>query len=256
MSKVLITSGCSFSEVLPRKDTWPNFLFSKLKAHGYTQHLTSAMSSQGNGLISRGIQYHVLKALESYNPEDILVGVMWSNRNRFDYRCEDPNLLSWGEVNKHRWTTNPRSIVNNVPKQWVMGNHHWDSIEFSTYYKFYYSDIGAAIISLEHILRTQYFLKNKGIKYFFTNFIDNNIIPEKEKFNIELKYLIDELDENYYLPVTSEHRWLVLNSKDKEQFIKDHKHGTNSWIHPKSQHHEEFVNEVIYPWIQEKGYVV
>ena len=267
MSKLLITSGCSFSEcvvnhleIWPKHlvnelETWPKHLLCKLENNGYKDHYSFGMRSQGNGLISRGIMYQVTKALETYKPEDILVGVMWSHSNRFDYRCEDPSLLSWGNKNKHYWKENPRNIVDGAPKNWVIGNKHWDSIEFSTYFKYYYSNIGASILSLEHILRTQYFLKSKEIKYFFTDFVDDNIFLDTDKDNIELKYLINELDKDQYLPVSSEHGWLIENSETKEDFIKEHLVHNIKHVHPNTQQHEEFVNKIIYPWLQEKGYV-
>lgn len=254
MSKLLITSGCSFSKCNIDLDTWPRHLERKLEQHGYDKHISCAMGSQGNGLISRGPMYEVTKALKSYNPEDILVGIMWSNSDRFDYRCEDPTMLSWGHENVHHWMVNPRAFVDGAPENWVIGNVQWDSIEFTTYLKYYYSNIGASISSLEHILRTQYFLKLKNVPYFFTDFIDHNIVRPKHLRNSELTYLIEELDKEQYLPVTSEHGWLIQNSETKEAYLEEHKKGV-PWVHPKSHHHKEFVDRIIYPWLQDKRYI-
>jgi hypothetical protein len=254
MNKILITSGCSFSECISTHiDTWPRHLYRSLEQHGYDKHISCAMGSQGNGLISRGLMYEVAKALKTYKPEDILVGVMWSNSNRFDYRCEDTSVLSWGTENKHNWMTNPTAFVDGAPKNWVIGNLHWDSLEFATYLKYYHSHIGGAILSLEHILRTQYFLEAKKIPYFFTNFVDNNIVPEQYVDNDEVTYLTELLNTDQYLPVTSEHRWVVENSETKKEYLKEH--DGMEWIHPKTHHHKEFVDKVIYPWLIQKNYI-
>ena len=166
MGKILITSGCSFSECLSTVvDTWPRHLYRHLQNNGFSEHISSAMGSQGNGLISRGIIYNVNEALKKYSSEEILVGVMWSNATRLDYRCTDPNLLSWGNQNTDGWIENPTSFVKDAEKRWVILNHGWEgNTEAITYYKHFYDYIGSVIYSLEHILRTQYYLKSKGIK--------------------------------------------------------------------------------------------
>jgi hypothetical protein len=56
-----------------------------------------------------------------------------------------------------------------------------------------------------------------------------------------------------YLPVSSEHRWVVENSATKEEYIIEHKQ--MEWIHPKTHHHKEFVDNVIYPWLKQKQYI-
>lgn len=263
MSKILITSGCSFSECLSTVvDTWPRHLYRHLQNYGFSEHISSAMGSQGNGLISRGIIYNVNEALKKYSSEEILVGVMWSNASRLDYRCTDPNLLSWGNKNTDGWIENPTSFVKDAEKRWVILNHGWEgNTEAITYYKYFYDYIGSVIYSLEHILRTQYYLKSKGIKYFFTNFSDNNIIDftslDTERFKNELYYLYDEIDKSTYLPVSSEHRWVYENSKTKDEFIKNHMYNNrmSAWIHPNTDQHKEFTDQVIMPWLKEKNYI-
>jgi hypothetical protein len=263
MSKLLITSGCSFSECnLFGLDTWARHLSRKLIKKGYHSHISCGVSSQGNGLISRKPMYEVCKALKTYKPEDILVGIMWSHSNRFDYRCEDSSVLSWIAEDRSDWMShprnfNPQSFVDGAPKNWVMGNLHWNRIEFLTYIKYYHSNVGASILSLEHILRTQYFLKLKKIPYFFTDFVDYNIVDQPLLDNPELTYLIDEIDREQYLPVSSEHGWLMENSQHKDEYFKQHTHWDQlgQWVHPATHHHKEFVDRIIYPWLKKKNYV-
>jgi len=263
MSKILITSGCSFSECIGiHTNTWPRHLYNTLQSYNFTKHISSAMGSQGNGLISRGIIYNVSKALEQYHHDDILVGVMWSDSNRMDYRCSNPKLLSWGTKNTDGWIENPTSFVNNAEKHWVILNHAWiNNTEAAAYYKNFFDHVGMSIYSIEHILRTQYYLKTKNVKYFFTNFVDNNIIDSESNdakiFKDELDYLFNEIDQSQYLPVNSEHSWLYNHSKTKEQFIKNHMYNNrlSMWIHPNSEQHQEFTDQVILPWLLDKKYI-
>ena len=166
MRKILITSGCSFSECISTHvDTWPRHLHRTLP--GY-EHKSYAMGSQGNGLISRGIIYGVIEALKTHRPEDILVGVMWSGANRHDFRCHDINELCFVQDKIHNgWIENPTSFVNDADKNWVILNVNWaddgGNLEAETYYKMFHDQIGHSIYSIEHILRVQYFLQKYNI---------------------------------------------------------------------------------------------
>lgn len=264
MSKLLITSGCSFSECLSDPDylvTWPKHLYESLKPHGFTNHVSKAMGSQGNGLISRGIIYSVIKALETHKPEDILVGVMWSGSSRHEYRCTDKSVLSFGDLNQDGWIENPTNFVDDAEKNWVILNHGWENKEAQTYYKHFHSFAGDMIYSIEHILRTQLFLKSKNINYFFTNYVDNNIVDFNDPSYInnkkEIDYLYNEIDFDNYLPVSSEHRWLYENSESKEEYKQDHfwNGAWSAWTHPKTKQHKEFVDKIIYPYLLSKGYI-
>lgn len=265
MSKIFITSGCSFTETVAADpncwNTWPAHLYPILQNHGFTKWINAAMGSQGNGLISRGIIYNVIKALETYKPEDILVGVMWSGSNRADYRCANTDTLSFGTTNTDGWIENPTGFVEGANKNWVIMNAGWKHEEAQVYYKYFHDFVGSSIYSIEHILRTQWFLKSKKVKYFFTNYTDNNIVDktalEYQQNRIEIDYLYDQIDFDDYLPVSSEHRWVCENSKTKEKFIEQHfvNNWWTSWIHPKEEHHKEFVDEVIYPYLIQKNLI-
>ena len=256
MSKLLITSGCSFSECITisaGRGTWPNHLVKMLPDY---KHVSYAMGSQGNGLISRGIIYGVCEALKTHKPEDILVGVMWSGSNRHDFRCENPNDLQFiQDKTDNGWIENPTSFVKYSAKNWVILNVNWtdqNNVEAETYYKMFHSDIGSSIYSIEHILRTQYFLKHHNIKYFFTDYVDQNIVLNFNKNHPEINYLYNLIDREHYLPVSSEFTWVLENTKFTHLW-NDPKH--KYWEHPKSEMHKEFVEQIVYPWLQSKGYL-
>lgn len=269
MSKILITSGCSFSECSSgpvdletwtelHHATWPQWLACRLKSHGFHDHVSKAMGSQGNGLISRGTIYAVCQALKTHQPEDILVGVMWSGSSRHDYICENPQWLSFRDNPDPNWMDNPTGFVDGAEPRWVIMNHDWTNTEAATYYSKFHSFTGDTIYSLEHILRTQYFLKSKGVNYFFTNFVDNNIVDfhseDYRKHQDQIDYLYELIDFNNYLPVSSELTWVHENSIYTDSEI--HQHGpSHQWLHPESQQHREFSDQVIYPYLLDRGYI-
>ncbi len=92
--KLLITGGCSFSQVQGQPDpnldedkkvwpncTWPLHLEEALKPEFHTH---TGMSAAGNEIISQRIINKVNKALkDGFSPNDMLVGIMWSAADRF-----------------------------------------------------------------------------------------------------------------------------------------------------------------------------
>lgn len=258
--KLLITSGCSFSECISTHiDTWPRHLYRQLNSDGRWQHKSYAMGSQGNGLIARSALYGVVEALKHYKPEDILVGVMWSGSNRHDYRYEHVEELEFIKNDVHNgWIKNPTSFVQNAEDKWVILNVNWSDKEASnyeaqTYYKMFHDIIGHSIYSLEHILRLQLFLQKNNIRYFFTDYCDENIVTDYNSTHEEISYLLNLIDRSHYLPVSSEHRWLYENSKYHHLWDNSWKNG--NCLHPINEQHAEFVQEVILPWLKEKQYI-
>jgi len=265
MRKVLITSGCSFTESIyswinPGNNvltkTWAFYLGKYLQDFGY-DFVNKAMGSQGNGLISRGIVYQVTEELKTKNPEDIIVGVVWSGVDRHDYRCENPEFADF-LINKvhNGWIENPTGFIENK-KKWIIMNHHWPTSdltgkinqEANLYYKNFHDTIGAYIYSMEHMLRVQYFLKALNIKYFFTIYQDHVFEPKYINHD-EVMYLYKLLDKNNFLPVNSLYTWCV-ESKIRED-LWQFPHPGN---HPKSPHHQAFTQQIVIPWLKLKNYI-
>lgn len=242
MSKLLITGGCSFSECISTHiDTWPRHLARSLPE--YT-HFSTAMSSQGNGLISRKVIYTVSQALKSARPEDILVGVMWSGINRHETYCS--YYLTEFDYNNSNWQKNPTRVVENSTDNWYVFNHHWEVPMIKNYYKNYYDDVGAMISSVEHILRVQWFLKNNNINYFMSTYTDE-VFNTKLINHIDVKHLYDMIDMDKFLPVSSEHTWCKNNSSFQFPNKDD--------PHPSTEQHGEFTQKVILPFLKEKSYI-
>jgi len=243
MPKVLVTGGCSFTANYYKDKTWSYHLAKHLKDYDFHNF---ALPSQGNGLISRSVIYGVQHLLKFHAPEDILVGIMWSGKGRHDYYCEDHKELHF-VLNKidNNWMRNPTEFLkfeeNTIPPNWVILAHHWKyqaNYNADIYYNNFYSTVGAAIYSLEHILRVQWFLKLHKIKYFMTTYMDHVLHKDKALSDPEAKYLYDMVDFDEFLPVTSESGWLKTVNH-----------------HPLEEEHLRFTNEIIIPHLHKKVYI-
>lgn len=242
MSKLLITGGCSFSECISTNiDTWPRHLAKNLQ--GY-KHISTAMGSQGNGLISRKIIYEVSKALNNgVSPDDILVCIMWSGSNRHDSYFQTANLVY--TKNHDGWMENPTKVVETNPnKCWHIFNHHWQTPLNVSYYRGFYDPVMAAIQTLEHILRVQWFLKCYGIKYMMTTYMAAVFTQINHP---ECKHLYAMVDKSNFLDVAGEYEWC------KKKAL--HPFPNEDDPHPSTEQHGEFTEKVILPFLKEKGYI-
>lgn len=216
----LITSGCSFSLTDQNKKghfkTWPNYLSEELG-----MSLTSkSMGSQGNGLISRSIIYEVSQNLKW---EEIKVGVMWSGTDRHEVFSKEPLF-----ENISGWTENPTGFIPES-KHWEILNPHWKTYKSAVYYAHLHEQMFGWINTLEHILRTQWFLDKCGIPYFMTFIRDPEFPDEKE-----LEHLKDLVNWDKFLPIKS-----MSDCFDKME-------GPGN--HPSTEQHQQFVREVIIPF--------
>lgn len=236
--KQLITGGCSFSECIsPWIETWPKHLANFLKEH---KHTSTAMSSQGNGLISRRIIYQVSEALKTTNSNDILVGIMWSGPDREDfYFTKSPAV-----VKEDDYMENPTRFVSDSVGSWLIINHHWKTALAQNYYRHFHDMVGQYIYSCEHILRTQWFLKMHNIKYFMTTY--TNKVFNKTT-HLDVKHLYDQIDFAQFLPVAGEYEWCKEFSGLSFPVEGD--------IHPSSEQHRLFTEQVIMPFLTKKEYI-
>ena len=236
--KQLITSGCSFSECLsPWLTTWPKQLANLL--HNYV-HNSTAMGSQGNGLISRGIIYQVTEALKTHSNNDILVGIMWSGPSRHDLYLQYTPVV----CKEDGYMNNPTKFIPNSNSSWTILNREWTMPLSQDYYRYFHDMVGQYIYSYEHILRTQWFLKLHNIKYFMSTYTSEVL---QETTHIDVKHLYDQIDFNHFLPVTGEYEW-CRDYSGLEFPVK----GDN---HPSSEQHQAFTQQVILPFLKEKQYI-
>ena len=208
------------SEGEKHRPTWPNYLNDSIKG---SKLISKAMGSQGNGLISKGIIYEVSKQLKECSADDLLVGIMWSGTDRHEVWCHDqldPKVEGAIE--------NPTGFIENQ-KNWQILNPWWESGKSSVYYTHIHQVESGHIQTLEHILRTQWFLDKYKVKYFMTTFKDLRIDTHPET-----NYLKDLIDWSKFLPVAGMYEWCEGGLDDAN--------------HPSSESHEKFVKEVILPF--------
>lgn len=241
-TKVLLTAGCSFSECInydqnhnEDNKTWPVFLREKLG----TEHYSEAMGSQGNGLVSRRVQYRISELLKTYQPEDILVGIMWTGRDRFEFYFEQPVEFT---TNIDGWIENPTRVAEGDTGGWVILNPHWKHEHNPPFYRHYYNETAAQLYTIEHILNCQRYLDLLGIRYFFTQAFDS-VFNQLYKDNPNCKYLWDQINWHKFLPVRSEYHWVKENCPNQ--------HVDN--FHPHPWQHQRFVDQVVIPYLEQNN---
>ena len=257
MAKVLITGGCSFSELSgAHYGTWPNHLSANLPDY---EHIATGLGAQGNGLISRRIIYAVTEALKTTAPKDILVGIMWSGPERHDFFNEDINI-----DHKERlidcWVENPTGFVKDAEKHWIIISPSWKNDHARQYYANFHSYVGGLIYTYEHVLRIQWFLKLHGIRYFMTAYTaevfynekiaDPDIVYTYEATDLNVKHLYEQIDFDQFLPVRGEHDWCKTESGIP---FTDSNHGHNG--HPNKEQHRAFTDRIIIPFLRDKQYI-
>ena len=237
--KQLITGGCSFSECIGHPGTWPRHLADALP--GY-QHTSTAIGSQGNGLISRRVIYQVTETLKHTAAQDILVGIMWSGPDRHDFYINSvPEMFE-----SDGWMENPTKFIKDSPGAWAIMNNGWKMHHAKIYFTEFHTQVGSLIYTFEHILRTQWFLKQHGIKYFMTTYT-REVIPDYVKTWADIKHLCNEVNFSNFLPVIGEYEWCRDYSGLEFPMPNDK--------HPSVEQHREFTQQIILPFLKEKNYI-
>jgi hypothetical protein len=269
--KYFISTGCSFTDVpVPEIEhlthvnideythcalSWPvhvnNHLGSVPKYRG--------KGASGNGIISRTTIYEVNEALKEYKEDEILVGIMWSGAYRQELYYTKPDMNFHSVYSPLINGKNPASIGQGYNFYKVMP--YWEDELSKFYYKNIYDEIGSYMLTLENILRTQWYLKSKNIKYFMTTYYPA-VFPSQEILNHpDIKYLYDMIDFDYFLPVKSEWNWCCDFQDPKTWYLEFKDHPTLSWMldgsnpHPNTLQHKAFADKVIMPFLESKGWI-
>jgi|APCry1669191860_1035381.scaffolds.fasta_scaffold01474_1 hypothetical protein len=241
--KLLIASGCSFTD---GSNSWPYQLSQELNCDVKNYGLLAT----GNGRISRSIIYGVTEALKSYKPEELLVGIIWSGKSRLDFFRSnvDTNNVNIEKSKNYNWNVgNFKSPDGSIPllsnrfiegadKNWFPVHVGFDNTFTEIYYKYFQDDMNDEILTLEHILRTQWFLKMHNIKYFMGKYSDNVL---SEVPNINTQHLYDLLDRSTFLKIKNYQTWCFQSRipfADKD-------------LHPTVEHHIEFAKKVLVPFV-------
>lgn len=207
-----------------------------------------ALGSQGNGLISRKLIQRVTQDLNTFRADEILVGIMWSGPDRHDFFSDDPGSHLGKDINDG-WIENPTQVTPHGSKSdsgWIICNHDWKNPASQSYYKNFYSQIGQMIYTLEHILRTQWFLDKNGIDYFMTTYT-SEVLPSLLLEHPELRYLWSLVDKQKFLPIAGCFEWCRDNTDI---------HFRRYDNHPLSEHHELFVKRFMVPHLKSINLIV
>lgn len=246
--KVLITAGCSFSTIYREETTWPVHLSEILKP---VKEIHLGQGALSNGIISRRIIYNVTKELQTNLPEDILVCIMWSSADRNEMYSNTP--IPHQSLNSGPAHHNPVSVAGE--KDFYLFNSHFNDEYSELFFKNYYNDYQATIQTLEHILRIEWFLKLHKIKYFMTLFSWQSLPLKNEVQELEIinhpdiKYLYELIDQNNFLPINNMSDYLIQTGRYPNYGFP----GTN--IHPDTEQHKFFTDNVIFPHLKSKGYI-
>lgn len=239
--KLLITSGCSFSQVPNKAVTWPahlaNFLACDVQYHG--------RGACGNGIISKTIVYNVNEALKTYKPTELLVGIAWSGSNRHEY-YSDNMRLQYQQLSTLPMYCNPQWIIDPDDRNYYILHPQWNDDLSRMFFHTFYDEIDGKIKTIEHILRIQWFLKLHGIKYFMTEYAPDCLPRGKLKDNTDIAALYSMIDFDNFLNIKDILTWSQFDSNQHREIIDGH---------PDTEHHRTLVNTVIIPHLKLKNYI-
>ena len=246
--KCLITAGCSYSQVPNRDTAWPFHLNERLKPE---KVYYLGQCAAGNGIISRKVIHALNEALETYKPEEILVGILWSGYDRrevYSTKNLDSTIFHYGE----EVYCNPLKVVDR--SDYYIINTHWTDNLTVNFLKHAYIPEDSLMITLEHILRIQWYLKLQNIKYFMSEYdydcLDTAPVPYGKgliKNNKDLLLLYRQIDKKNWLPINNLYEW----AKEESGF--DFARPPDP--HPSTEQHKAFTDRVIIPFLLDKKMV-
>lgn len=258
MNKIdyLITGGCSFSQLHTFDVAWPVHLEKRLSP---SIAVHTGKGAAGNGVISRLVILEVIKALQKgIDPEKIMVAVMWSGVNRhevYSTRNDFPHTPIDGPEDYYH---NPLRLNSSEKNIYIM-NIGWEDYSSKLYYENFYDELGSIVLTLEHVLRVQWFLASAGIKYTMTeysydclskcfpvNYQESFHQPNTFREHLDVDILWSMVDWARWLPVKSMSHWVDSNCIPYARPNNDH---------PSTEAHERFTQEVIVPHLQKQGYI-
>lgn len=256
--KALITSGCSLAETdtyykNSSLKTWPLFL----KDHYNPEYFNnSGQGSTGTDFISKKLIYQCTKALQIYQPQDILCVASFTTLYR------TAGLFSHNDLFPIRLKNNAEALKSPNCFTWVQqgcdydklpvdedGWYYWnlwrDDENFAYYYTFYNSHLNLLEQYLWNIVAVINFCKANNIEFiymFVNDDVPNNVNLLKYKDHWAVKHLGDIVfnDENNKIkePIAT---WVT---KNYPELMADD-------LHPTTEGHQQYVYQNLIPVIDE-----
>jgi len=265
--KYLVVSGCSYTA---NDGTWASSVYWK---DDYSKVINLAIAGVGNHVISTRIIEEIDKLLnKGISPEQIDVIVQWSGLHRLDVVVPKkdkiprsisslpmPHKLKKRRDNDNIWVTDAGRVGKTI----------WPDL-----YKII-SDEQFFIFTLENILRTQWYLKSKKIKYvmftgwdIFTHGEDplpfgksSEIMTSANQFSHEIYNNIDnDLLADIYIwssdlwdMIDWNNFWTFENDKVKyggmlqwiQNTLPENWYAAHNDLHPSSEAHKKFTEKVL-----------
>jgi hypothetical protein len=246
--KILVSTGCSFTA---GHNKW-----NEVTAEGLNIPCTNyAKIGSGNAHISRSLVYGVYKALETYDPSEILVGIMWSGKSRYDNYHADLSVHKFKNKPMYNFVEeDPTGGYVRIPHD----NPDWYSAPF---FRLYYDEVGACIHTFDQILKAQWLLESHNIQYFMTCY-DLSVLPEEELTDHpSLKHLKAMINWDKFLPVNNCFDWCVKSGipgyfPDEPSRLAGEDNPNKilqvAATHPTPQQQQGFAEQVILPFLLEK----
>ena len=252
MSKYIITSGCSYSDI--SLNAWPRHIKKFLPNLSV---INKGASSRGNDYISRTIIHSVQSLLkQGVDSNKIFVIGCWSGMQRHDILINEESSKTHFELQQHY---NPSHSEDSIGDWMIFSEKFWKIIP----------DEQSYIISLENILRTQWFLKTYNINFKFLTFVntlayynhsefwkDDHFDQDKTKTISEVfpstKYLWDMIDWNKWWFSNKNYdglgNWILENVEGG--YDENEIGGIMGHNHPTKKGHLEFCRNIIIPMIR------
>ena len=254
--KHIITSGCSYSDV--GSNCWPKFIkdyFDDLNTYNY------GSCSRGSDYISRTIISGCQKLIDrGVNVDDIFVLVGWSGMQRRDMLVNNESKQMYYEFKNYEDVFSEITYTNNLPIGiWQAFNEKWSK---------FLPDEQSYILSMENILRTQWYLESNQIEYKFFSFVnifdyhhyfdvwtDDYDLSKQVKINKifpSIDYLFKMVDWNrwwFWKDYGGIGNWILDNVKGGYNL--EELDGILGQNHPNKKGHMEFCEKVIVKFIKE-----
>jgi hypothetical protein len=245
--KHLVTSGCSFSDASNPHKSWPLHLEDLVQDKYHFRHIGAC--AQGEDYISRSVICKVNQLLKDYNSDDIFVIVGWSGLQR-------RAILVNNETTKMHYKF----------KDWEMskgesmyGNPIGSWQDFDEEYQKIQSEEHNIIQSMEHIIRTQDFLRVNNVDYkffgfgnLFANLDETNFLTKGKGTRIDKKYP----NTSYLFDIMDWDKWWFHNEfGGLGEWVNDNvpngfDGGFGNSGHPLANSQRLFTQEVVLKWIK------
>lgn len=243
--KLLITTGDSISNFPSGPQiTWPKQLSDRLNC----KTIYGGMAGASNALIARYTIQHVLEALKTYKPEEILVGVMWGIQSVADIYNSNFSIPYQSPENPTPNVRNPISVLGK--ENFYIVHPFWNDEASTMWYDKFYDPVGSRIIALEHILRIQWFLERHNITYFMSESAMDSLIDNEYLSDPDIKIVYDQIDFSKFVNQEQKktfHRWATFDSGFPPNVEND--------PHPPTEAHVLYVEQYIVPHLKKRNII-